>query len=193
MIDSQQRAIELVLSRGYQRRETPFKLASGELSNDYIDGKYAVDNGARLMLVSRAIADLAAASGIAFDAVGGLTMGADALAHGVSIATGTSWFSVRKQPKPRGREQWIEGARLERTNRVLLVDDVVSSGGSILLAFERVQLTGATVSGVIPMVDRGDLGSAQFGERGVKYVPLMTYRDLGIAPVDGSALATANS
>lgn len=191
MTDLQRQAVELVRSRGYERREAPFKLASGELSHDYVDGKYAVDTGERLMLVSRAIVELAETTGIDFDAVGGLTMGADALAHGVSIATGCAWFAVRKEPKARGREQWVEGCRLDDQNRVLLVDDVVSSGGSIQVAFKHVQDTGALIAGVIPMVDRGELGASWFAALGVPYVALMTYRDLGIEPVGGSALAAA--
>jgi orotate phosphoribosyltransferase len=189
--DLQRQAVDLVRSRGYERREIPFKLASGELSHDYVDGKFAVDTGERLLLVSRAVVELAEANGIDFNAVGGLTMGADALAHGVSIASGCAWFAVRKEPKARGREQWVEGGRLDTQSRVLLVDDVVSSGGSIQVAFKHVQDTGASVAGVIPMVDRGEHGGPWFAERGVPYFPLMTYHDLGIEPVGGSALSAA--
>ena len=80
-----QAAFELIRTRGHERRDEPFKLASGQLSHDYIDGKYAVDTGERLAVVSRAVAELAAANGIEFDAVGGLTMGADPLSHGVAM------------------------------------------------------------------------------------------------------------
>ena len=118
-----QAAFDLIRTRGHERRDEPFKLASGQLSHDYIDGKYAVDTGERLAIVSRAVAELAAASGIEFDAVGGLTMGADPLSHGVAMVTGKAWFSVRKEQKQRGREQWVEGTRLEPGTRVLLVDD----------------------------------------------------------------------
>ena len=107
-----QAAFELIRTRGHERRDEPFKLASGQLSHDYIDGKYAVDTGERLAVVSRAVAELAADNGIEFDAVGGLTMGADPLSHGVAMVTGKAWFSVRKEQKQRGREQWVEGTRL---------------------------------------------------------------------------------
>ncbi|HEX7823519.1 MAG TPA: orotate phosphoribosyltransferase, partial [Mycobacterium sp.] len=100
--DTWQAAFDLVRTRGHERRDEPFKLASGQLSHDYIDGKFAVDNGERLAIVSRAIVDLAAIHGIEFDAVGGLTMGADSLAIGIALATGKSWFSVRKEQKQRG-------------------------------------------------------------------------------------------
>src|ERR1700759_3816578 len=145
--DTWQAAFALIRDRGYEHRDEPFKLASGQLSHDYIDGKYAVDTGERLAGVSRAVAELAEANGIEFDAVGGLTMGADPLAHGVAIVTGKAWFSVRKEQKQRGREQWIEGTRLEPGTRVLLVDDVISTGGSTEIAFERVVAAGAVVSG----------------------------------------------
>jgi orotate phosphoribosyltransferase len=181
--DTWQAAFDLIRTRGYEHREEPFRLASGQLSHDYIDGKYAVDTGERLAIVSRAVADLAEMNGIEYDAVGGLTMGADPLAHGVAMVTGKAWFSVRKEQKQRGREQWIEGTRLQPGMRVLLVDDVISTGGSTEKAFERVTEAGAVVTGVIPMVDRGDVATKRFAQRGVPFVALVTYRDLGIEPV----------
>jgi orotate phosphoribosyltransferase len=181
--DSWQEAFDLIRTRGHERRDEPFKLASGQLSHDYIDGKYAVDTGERLTIVSKAVADLAARSGIEFDAVGGLTMGADPLAHGVAMVTGKAWFSVRKEQKQRGREQWIEGTRLGPGTRVLLVDDVISTGGSTELALERIAPLGVVVTGVIPMVDRGDIAAKRFAARNVPFAALVTYRDLGIDPV----------
>lgn len=176
-------AFDLIRTRGYERREEPFRLASGQLSHDYIDGKFAIDNGVSLTVVSKAVAELAALRGIEFDAVGGLTMGADPLAHGVAMVTGKAWFSVRKEQKARGREQWIEGTRIEPGTRVLLVDDVISTGGSTEIAYERVTSVGAVVTGVIPMVDRGDIATERFAKRGVPFAALVSYRDLGIDPV----------
>ncbi len=178
-----QAAFDLIRTRGHERREEPFKLASGQLSHDYIDGKFAIDTGERLTVVSRAVADLAAARGIEFDAVGGLTMGADPLAHGVAMVTGKAWFSVRKEQKKRGREQWIEGTRLKPGDRVLLVDDVISTGGSTEIALERVRAVGAVVTGVIPMVDRGDVAAKRFARHDIPFAALVTYQDLGIEPV----------
>ena len=178
-----QAAFDLIRTRGHEHRDEPFKLASGQLSHDYIDGKYAVDTGERLAIVSRAIADLASLHGIEFDAIGGLTMGADPLAHGVAMVTGKAWFSVRKEQKQRGHEGWIEGTRLEPGMRVLLVDDVISTGGSTEKAFDRVTALGAVVTGVIPMVDRGDVAAKRFAQRNAPFVALVTYRDLGIEPV----------
>jgi len=181
--DTWEAAFDLIRTRGHERRTEPFRLVSGQLSHDYIDGKYAVDTGERLTVVSRAVADLAAMNGIEFDAVGGLTMGADPLAHGVAMVTGKAWFSVRKEQKQRGREQWIEGTRIVAGTRVLLVDDVISTGGSTEIAFDRVTAVGAVVTGVIPMVDRGESAAKRFAQRNVPFVALVTYRDLGIEPV----------
>ncbi len=181
--DTWQAAFDLIQRRGHEHRAEPFKLASGQLSHDYIDGKYAVDTGERLEIVSRAVAELATQHGIEFDAVGGLTMGADPLAHGVALVTGKAWFSVRKEQKQRGREQWVEGTRLAEGARVLLVDDVISTGGSTALAMDRIAPLGVVVTGVIPMVDRGDVAADLFAERNVPFVALVTYSDLGIEPI----------
>ena len=181
--DSWQAAFDLIRTRGYEHREEPFRLASGQLSHDYIDGKYAIDTGERLTIVSRAVADLAVRSGIEFDAVGGLTMGADPLAHGIAMVTGSAWFSVRKEQKQRGREQWVEGTRLEPGTRVLLVDDVISTGGSTETALDRISPLGVVVTGVIPMVDRGDVATKRFAARNIPFAALVTYRDLGIEPI----------
>src|SRR6476469_8628171 len=181
--DTWHAAFALIRTRGHERREEPFKLASGQLSHDYIDGKFAVDNGERLSLVSHAVAALAASHGIEFDAVGGLTMGADPLAHGVAMVTGKAWFSVRKVQETRGREQWVEGTRLQPGTRVLLVDEVISTGGSTELALDRIKAVGAVATGVIPMVDRGEIAARRFAQHGVPFYALVSYRDLGIEPV----------
>jgi orotate phosphoribosyltransferase len=90
---------------------------------------------------------------------------------------------VRKEQKQRGREQWVEGTRLQEGTRVLLVDDVISTGGSTALALDRIAPLGVVVTGVIPMVDRGDVAAKLFADRNVPFVALVTYRDLGIEPV----------
>lgn len=181
--------VALVHQRGHERRKEPFRLASGQLSHDYIDGKYAIDSGPSLRLVSTAAVEAANSLGISFDAVGGLTMGAEALAHGIAMIADCHWFSVRKEPKPRGREQWIEGTRLKSGMRVLLVDDVVSTGGSIMKAYDHVIDTGASVVGVVTLVDRGESGKQLFAKHGIPYVALVTYNDLDIEPVRGSEFA----
>ncbi|MGE0220590.1 orotate phosphoribosyltransferase, partial [Mycolicibacterium sp.] len=92
-------------------------------------------------------------------------------------------FSVRKEQKKRGREQWVEGTRLHPGTKVLLVDDVISTGGSTEQALEKILPLGVVVTGVIPMVDRGDIATARFARHNIPFHALVTYRDLGIEPV----------
>ena len=100
------------------------------------------------------IAQQVAAAGIEWDAVGGLTLGADQFAHGIvtHLRDDHEWFVVRKQPKGRGTNQLVEGAKLGTGVRVLLVD-------------------------------RSDIAAAYFEQHGVTYLPVFTYHDLGIVPV----------
>lgn len=181
--DLRQAVIAIVREHGLQHREVPFRLASGELSHDYLDGKKALSAGRHLATACQAIVELARERGAAFDAVGGLTLGADSFAHLIAYLTATQWFVVRKQAKDHGTTRRVEGAVLNSSSRVLLVDDVVTTGGSILEALDEVQRTGAQVALAVALVDRGDEAQQRFAERGVSYAPLISYKDLGIAAV----------
>jgi orotate phosphoribosyltransferase len=177
--------LEVVRRLGYVRREEAFQLSSGGWSHDYVDGKRALAGGAELRLAAEAVVATAAELGIAFDAVGGLTMGADPLAHAVAVVSGARWFSVRKEAKGHGRQRAVEGAELGDGISVLLVEDVVTTGRSVLQALDAVEATGATVVLAVTLLDRGDLAGPALAGRGVAYAPLATYRDLGIDPVGG--------
>jgi orotate phosphoribosyltransferase len=181
--DRRARILELVRARGYVRREEPFQLSSGAWSHDYIDGKKAVGQGSDLAEVAAAIIDLAKEAGADFDAVGGLTMGADPFAHAVAVISGKRWFSVRKEQKAHGKQQLIEGAGVAPGEQVLLVDDVISTGASLLQALDAVEAAGASVVLATCLVDRGDAVSKALAGRGIDFRPLLTYRDLGIDPV----------
>lgn len=171
---------ELVRRYGYERRDEPFKLTSGGWSHDYVDGKHAIARGADLKLVCQAMID---AVGEPFDAVGGPTMGADAAAHGVSLLSGAGWFSIRKEPKGHGRGAWVEGTRLEGGEKVLMVEDVVSTGGSLLQAVERVRELGARVFAATAILDRGPAAGARIEAAGIRWVPLLRWSDIGIEPL----------
>jgi orotate phosphoribosyltransferase len=177
--------LAVIRSKGYERRTEPFQLSSGQWSHDYVDAKRAVAAGPDLVLAARAIVALAASRWAEFDAVGGLTMGADAFAHAVAVATGSRWFSVRKEAKRHGRQRLIEGAELRAGDRILVVDDVVTTGASIGKAVDAVDEAGARVVLATTLLDRGEATSRLMAGRGVPYEPLLTYRDLGIDPVDG--------
>lgn len=172
-----------MLRGGYLRLEEPIQLRSGEWSHDFIDGKRALADGADLEVACKALVKTLADHEIDFDAVGGLTLGADHFAHGTAIVARKKWFVVRKEPKGRGTNRLVEGAELNSGVRVLLVDDVVSTGGSIKQAWHSIQDTGAQIVAAATLVDRGEVANEFFAELGVPYLPLLTYQDLGIEPV----------
>jgi orotate phosphoribosyltransferase len=169
-----------------QHLAEPVRLASGEMSRDFIDAKLAVDDPDDLALVGRAMAAAARDAGVAFDAVGGLVLGAVPFTFAVAQAAPCRWFLIRKEPKGRGTNRWAEGARIGPDSRVMLVDDVVTTGGSMQLAYEKVAGEGAKVVFATTLVDRGDVAAAFFHRAGIPYVPMLTYRDLGIEPVGGA-------
>lgn len=177
--------VDLVRRESHIRRDVPFRLSSGELSRDYIDGKRALAHGAALAFVCESVISRAKELAVEFDAIGGLTMGADAIAHGVALILGVQWFSVRKEEKEHGKQELIAGAELSPGTRVLLVDDVITTGSSILRALQAIRDEGAEVVLAISLVDRGEAARPQLEARGVLYEPLMTYRDLEIEPVGG--------
>ncbi len=177
--------LEIVRERALIHFDEPRELASGETSSVFIDVKRGLSRGTDLRLACGVIADLVARAGVEFDAVGGLTMGADQFAHGLVVHLGDEreWFVVRKQPKGRGTDQLVEGAVLSEGVRVLLVEDTVTTGGSIEKAYHKVTDTGADVVAAVTLVDRGELACGFFEARGVAYLPVFTYRDLDIDPV----------
>jgi orotate phosphoribosyltransferase len=181
MLDMRRQIIEIVRERGLLRLAEPIQLSSGQMSRDFVDGKAALSRGGDLRLACEAVID--AIGGIEFDAVGGLTMGADQFAHVVAVLADREWFVVRKAPKGRGTDKLVEGAHVGPETRVLLVDDAVTTGGSIQKAYDAIAALGAQVVAACTLVDRGDVAGAYFAERGVPYFALVTYGDLGIEPV----------
>lgn len=175
--------LDIVQREGHLRLDEPIQLRSGEWSHDFIDGKRALAEGADLEIACKALMEILAERGIDFDAVGGLTLGADHFAHGTAIVAHRKWFVVRKEPKGRGTNRLVEGAVLDSSVRVLLVDDVVSTGGSIKQAWQSIQDTGAQIVAAVTLIDRGEVANKFFAGVGVPYLPLLTYKDLGIEPV----------
>lgn len=182
---------EIVEERGHLVLEEPVQLASGDWSRHFVDGKRALARGSDLRLAADAMCELANEMGVQFDVVGGLTMGADQFAHAIAIVADVEWFTVRKVAKERGTRRRIEGAALAEGRRVLLVEDVVTKGSSMLDALAAVRETGATVVGAISLVDRGESGAENFRREGIPYAPLLTYKDLGIPPVGSEPGITA--
>jgi orotate phosphoribosyltransferase len=175
--------LAILKNKGLRRLAEPIELASGELSSDFVDGKEALAQWSDLKIAGDAIVETLRANDIEFDAVGGLTLGADALAVAIAASADSRWFIVRKEPKKRGTRRVIEGAQITTGDRVVLVDDAVTSGGSVLQAIDAAIEAGATPVAAVTLVDRGDIARPKFVERGIPYFPMVTYHDLEIDPV----------
>jgi orotate phosphoribosyltransferase len=176
--------IALIRAKGLDYREEPLRLSSGAMSHHFIDGKRAVAAGPDLRLACNAILATTVEHDVDFDVVAGLTMGADSFAHGIALLADKDWSIVRKAPKEHGTRRRIEGALLGPGRRVLLVDDVITMGDSILDALHAITDTGAEVVGALSLVDRGEHARPKFAAINVPYFPLATYADLGIPPVE---------
>jgi orotate phosphoribosyltransferase len=130
-----------------------FELTSGARAHYYVDAKRAILRPAGFAAVGALIA--ARAREWDATAVGGMTMGADPLAC-AALAAGAAEkaFFVRKQAKPHGLQRRIEGPDLQRDDRCLVVEDVVTTGGSTLAAIEALHEEGLSVCGVVCVLDR---------------------------------------
>jgi orotate phosphoribosyltransferase len=153
-------------------------LTSGETASYYVDAKRAILRPAGFAALSELIADRARALGAT--AVGGLTMGADpiacaALAGGADVKA----FFVRKEAKAHGLQRRIEGPPLEAGERCLVVEDVVTTGGSTLRAIEALREAGHEICGVVAVLDRLAGGGARIAAAaGAAYEPLTTIDDV---------------
>ena len=183
--------LEILRTRGHRRLDEPIKLASGAWSSDFIDGKEALAAWRHLRVACEAITETVRDAGHRFDAVGGLTMGADALAVGIAAVSDTRWFFVRKEAKQRGTRRWVEGAQIGPGDRILLVDDVVTTGGSMFKALDVIEQTGAETVAAATLLDRSELARPKFEARGIDYFPMATYESLGIEPVRPARATTA--
>ena len=175
--------LEVVRLRGYTRAAEPFTLSSGGTSFDYVDMRRAVANGADLALAAEAVLATLAESHVEFSTIGGMTMGADPVAHAVAMLGDKSWYSVRKAEKDHGAKNRVEGARLSKNAIAVVFEDTVSTGRSVLEALDVVLESGAKVAAAVTLLDRGEAAREAFAKRSVRYIPLLTYEDLGIVPL----------
>ena len=180
----QQRARLIELFRQRALKFGTFTLASGRQASYYLDGKQITLHSEGLRLVSEGLLELLA--GIDFQAIGGMSIGADPIIGGVLTAAGARGhdllgFLVRKEPKGHGTQRYIEGP-VQPGMKVVIVDDVVTTGGSSLTAIDRIEEFGCEVVAVVAIVDRMEGGTANFAARGLAMKSLLTIEDFGIAP-----------
>lgn len=161
-----------------------FTLASGRKSSYYVDKMQITLHGPSLRLAASGLLDLL--KDVEFTAIGGMVIGADPIVGSViSLAAESgrqlNGFLVRKEPKSHGTQQFIEGP-LKPGDHVVIVEDVVTTAGSALQAFERVRNFGCHVALVVTIVDRLEGGAQAFAEKGIPFLALLTIKDFGITP-----------
>ncbi|MEN8375627.1 MAG: orotate phosphoribosyltransferase [Gemmatimonadota bacterium] len=171
-MSNRDRLFRLLRERSLRRGD--FVLSSGAHSDYYIDGRLTTMSGAGQAVIGGVGLDLLDGADWRPDAVGGLTLGADPVAYAIAreaTERGRTMdaFTVRKEPKGHGAGRQIEGPVVPG-QEVVVVEDVMSTGGSALRAIEILEDFGATVLGVLTLVDREMGGAPALGERGYRLV-----------------------
>jgi orotate phosphoribosyltransferase len=168
MSADRERLVALLLERSF--RVGDFVLSSGARSRFYIDCRTTTTHAEGQAVVGRLGLAAVRDAGLRPDAIGGLTMGADPVAYAIAHA---SWiagdpvnaFTVRKEPKAHGTGKRVEGC-FAAGMRVVVVEDVVTTGGSALKAIEAVEAEGGEVIAVLSLVDREEGGREAIEARG---------------------------
>lgn len=170
--------LNLLLQRAY--REGEFVLSSGERSNYYINGKEVTLSAEGALAVGRL---LFARLPQDTQAVAGLTLGADPIVTAVSVVSAYEnrpipALIIRKEAKGHGTKAYIEGPTLEAGANVVVLEDVVTTGKSALLAVERLEAVGYRVKRVMALVDRNQGGAELYQSKGLEFEALFTIAEL---------------
>jgi orotate phosphoribosyltransferase len=143
MVTYREELLKLLHGLSYEEREVT--LTSGKKSNFYVDGKQTTCHARGAFLTGHLFYESIRAGNVAIKGVGGLTMGADPIVSAISVVSAYKEdplhaFLIRKEPKGHGKNLWLEGDKnLKAGDPVAIVEDVVTSGGSLLKAIERAQ------------------------------------------------------
>ncbi len=178
------RLIELILSRTFRFTEKPtFKLASGRKSNFYFNCKPTTLNSEGMLLIGNLLYEIIRSEKKwRVKGVGGLTLGADPVANAIAYTYAVKGehieaFVVRKEPKKHGTMSWIEG-EVKKGDKVLIVEDVITTGGSSKKAVERAKKCGLKVAGVLALIDRQEGGREVIEAMGLPFKALLTKEEI---------------
>ena len=154
-----------------------FTLASGKKSEYYIYIKKASTDPYALETISDEMAREIQMRGLAFDKIAGVVLGSIPLAVALSLRTKVPYIMVRREKKDHGTQKMIEGA-LEEGERVLMVEDVVTSAGSVVEAIGIVRAAGGSVTEALCVVNRQEGGEQKLSDIGVRLSALVTAEDI---------------
>ena len=182
LTDPQRTLRDLLLKKSVMRGD--FTLASGAKSDLYVDCRLTTLDALGAVLIGQVmLAVLNEAkneTGITPVGIGGLTMGADPVALATAIASyhadpanPVQAFSVRKEPKKHGRQKLVEG-NFKEGDSVVVVDDVITTGGSTIKAIEHIEAEGGKIAFVMVLLDREEGGRANIEKLGHRVFPAFT-------------------
>jgi orotate phosphoribosyltransferase len=159
-----------------------FTLSSGKKSSYYLDCRMTTLDPNGALLIGRIILQQIRTNNIEADAIGGLTLGADPIATSVAVVSAIeerplAAFIVRKEAKGHGTQRSIEGWDGKPGSRVIVVDDVCTTGDSILRAADRAEEAGYKVTAAFCIVDREEGGTELIAKR-YPFYPLFTAKEL---------------
>jgi orotate phosphoribosyltransferase len=168
--------IQLLISRSVKWGD--FVLASGKRSNLYVDARLTTMSPDGMVLIGRIGLERIEAEGWDPDSVGGLTLGADPVAYAISHTSADCGrplraFTVRKEAKAHGTGRRIEGAFIPG-DRVVVIEDVITTGKSALQAVDAIKTEGGNVVGILSVVDRQEGGREAIEEQGYSVASLVT-------------------
>ncbi len=170
--------LKLFADLAYQ--EGDFVLSSGQPSTYYLNGKKVTLRADGALAIGRLVlAQLSPDT----DAVAGLTLGADPIVTAVSVVSAYEnrplpAFIIRKEAKGHGTQAYIEGPDLAEGSKVVVLEDVVTTGKSAMLAVERLRGAGYIVEEVFSLIDREQGGAAFYQEQGLGFRTLFSIRDI---------------
>ncbi|MEA5529155.1 orotate phosphoribosyltransferase [Dolichospermum sp. UHCC 0684] len=173
-----QKLLDLFCQLAYQ--EGDFVLSSGQRSSYYINGKQVTLHPQGALAMARLLLPMLPED---TQAVAGLTLGADPIVSAVSVVSVYEnrlipALIIRKEAKGHGTMAYIEGPSLHQGAKVVVLEDVVTTGQSALKAVERLQAAGYTVDRVISLIDRLQGGGALYESAGLQFEALFTIQDL---------------
>ena len=174
-------ALVTLLAARSARRGT-FTLASGRISDFYVDCRLTTMSPDGLLLVGPLAHALLIESGWSVDSVGGLTMGADPVSYAIAYASAQAGtpircFAVRKQAKDHGMAKRIEGS-FRRGDRVVVIEDSMTTGGSALNAAAAIRHEGGQVIGALTLVDREEGAREALQTEGIPLIAFTTAAEL---------------
>ena len=174
------RLIRLLAERSAKRGR--FTLASGRESTIYVDARLTTMSPEGLSLIGPLALATIRAAGWTPDAIGGLTLGADPVSYAVSYASALAGepvraFTVRKEAKQHGTGKLIEGP-YRAGDRVVVIEDVITTGGSAQRAIEALRAAGGVVLGVLAVVDREEGGREALEQGGIAVLALATLGEI---------------